>query len=145
MKRLIGVGIVALALVGALAAQSAPPPPAQNAQAVVKVAGKLELINGHIGLKADGVSYYIPRIRQLVGFVKEVQEGAAVKVEGYAWPLPNQSGVSMLALTKLSIGGKDYDFDQAMGRGPFGGGGMRGGMRGGRGQGMMDGGYGERW
>ena len=135
MKRLIGV-CMALALAGALSAQTAPSaPPAPNAQPVIKLAGKLELINGHIGLKADGVSYYIPRLRQLVGFVKEVQEGAAVKVEGYAWPLPDQAGISVLAITKLSIGGKDYDFDQGMGNRPFGGKGMRGP----RGPGMRDG------
>jgi hypothetical protein len=144
MKRIIGVCIAALALAGVASAQAAPP-----AQPVVKLSGRLEVINGHIGLKADGVSYYIPRLRQLVGFVKEVQEGASVKVEGYAWPVPNQSGVSMLAITKLTIGGKDYDFSQD--QGPLGGKGMRGGKRGGGGPGMggpgMGGGMGrgQRW
>lgn len=144
MKRLIALFAVALALAGAASAQNAPTPPAQgSAQAAgqtVKLAGKLEVINGMIGLKADGVSYYLPRLRELVGFVKELQEGAAVKLEGYAYPIPSQAGFSVLMVTKLTIGTKDYDFSQG-GFGPFGGKGMRGG-RGGRG-GMMGGGYGE--
>jgi hypothetical protein len=133
MKKLIFLCIAALALSGAAMAQS--PDSAQNKPAQIQtLTGNLELIHGVIGLKSDGTSYYIPRLRQLVGFVKEVQEGAAVKVEGYAYPIPKQPGYAFFAVTKLSIAGKDYDLSQD-GFGPFAdrgmGGRMRGGMRGG--------------
>jgi hypothetical protein len=140
MKKLIVVCIASLALAGVLAAQAAPAAPQATVQAaaqVVKLSGKLELIDGTIGLKADGVNYYIPSLSRLVGFVKDLQEGVSVKLEGYAYPVPSKSGYSMFHPTKLTIGTKDYDLGQADGYGPFGGKGMRGGM-GGRG-GMMDG------
>ncbi len=106
--------------------------------------GKLEVVNGFIGIKTDGASYILPRLRMLVGFVKEIQEGAAVKIEGYAYPIPSwsssQGGYSILAITKLSIAGKDYDFGQFGGPFPFG---RRGGMMG---RGMRPGMWeGERW
>jgi hypothetical protein len=143
MKRFIALCVVASALAGAAAAQNSPAPTAQGtvqaAQQIVKLSGKLEVINGMIGLKADGVSYYIPRLRQLVGFVKELQEGASVKLEGYAYPIPSEAGYSVLMVTKLTIGAKDYDFSQDGGFGPFGGKGMRGFGRGGMGGGRWEG------
>jgi hypothetical protein len=147
MKRIFVVCIAFLALSGALSAQAAPAAPqspaAQAAQSIVKLSGKLEVINGMIGLKADGTSYLIPNLSRLVGFVKELQEGAAVKVEGYSYPIPAQAGFAMLHATKLTIGTKDYDLGQAGGFGPFGGKGMqggRGGWGGDRGRGGMMGG-----
>jgi len=143
MKRIIVATLAALAIAGAVSAQS--PAPAAQAQTTA-ISGKLELIDGMIGLKADGTSYYVPRLRQLVGFVKELQEGASVKLEGYAYPIPNRAGYSYFMATKLTIGAKDYDLGQPGARGPFGGQGQgqgRGGMRGGRMGGM--GGGGPRW
>jgi hypothetical protein len=151
MKKQIVACLAALAIAGTAVAQAGPAQqaPAAAAQQLVKLSGKLEVINGMIGLKADGTSYLLPHLGQLVGFVKELQEGASVKVEGYAYPVPSQAGYSMLALTKLTIGGKDYDFGKADGFGPFGGRGMGYGAGGGRGgRGMMGGrmgGNGPRW
>jgi hypothetical protein len=129
MKRLVFACIAALTLGGAAMAQTPAPAPTQNQAAAITISGNLAVINGVIGLKANGVSYYVPRLRQLVGFVKEIQEGAAVKLEGYAYPLPSQAGYAFFAITKLSVAGKDYDFGQG-GFGPGrgrGGRGMRGG------------------
>jgi hypothetical protein len=141
MKRSLLAFIVALAIAGTASAQAAAPSTAPSAKPgaqaqLITVSGKLELINGIIGLKADGTTYYAPRLRQLVGFVKELQEGAAVKLEGYSYPIPNSAGFSMLAVTKVSVAGKDYDLSQ---NGGFGGMGMRGG-RGGMHGGMWGGG-----
>jgi hypothetical protein len=146
MKRIIMVLVAALALAGFAAAQSARPT-ASPAQQIVKLSGKLELVDGMIGIKVDGVSYIVPRLRGLLGFVKEVQEGASVTLEGYAYPIPSKEGFSMLAITKLSIGGKDYDFGSGPGFGRFGGRGQRGGRDGwgGRMGGGMMGGSGPRW
>jgi hypothetical protein len=161
MKKRIVAIVASLALAGAIAVQaaSAQAAPAQTApaasqaaaQQVVKISGKLELIQGTIGLKADGTSYLVPSLERLVGFVKDLQEGTAVKLEGYAYPVPNQAGYSMFHPTKLTIGTKDYDLGQARGSGPFDGKALRGGRggmmgsRGGMGQGGMGGGRGPRW
>jgi hypothetical protein len=151
MKRSLIALLAALALAGSASAQSAAAPAAPAvaaAQAQLStISGKLELINGMIGLKSGGVSYYLPRLRQLVGFVKDLQEGATVKLEGYAYPLPNQAGYSIFEATKLTISGRDYDLGQPGAQGPFGGKGMRGGMgaRGGMRGGMGGGMPGGRW
>jgi hypothetical protein len=57
-------------------------------QQVATISGKLELIDGMIGLEAGGVSHYTPRLRQLVGFVRDLQEGATVTLvalDAAAW------------------------------------------------------------
>lgn len=148
MRRILLGCIAAFALAGAASAQTTATPPGEQPKnppaQTVTVSGKLEVVNGFIGIKTDGASYILPRLRMLVGFVKEIQEGAAVKIEGYAYPIPSwsssQGGYSILAITKLSIAGKDYDFGQFGGPFPFG---RRGGMMG---RGMRPGMWeGERW
>ena len=159
MKKVIVVLIAALALTGIAVAQSAPcaaDSQALDAKKIVKLSGKLEVINGMIGIKDSGTSYVVPRLSELVGFVKELQEGASVKLEGYAVPIPArasaQASFSILMVTKLTIAGKDYDFSplfkdgmrggmRGEGRGGRGGcGGCDGGERGGKGGGRMGGG-----
>ena len=129
MKKAIVVLIAALALTGIAVAQSTPPAAdsqVPDAKKIVKLAGKLEVINGMIGVKDSGTSYVVPRLRELVGFVKELQEGVSVKLEGYVFPIPPrvsaQASFSILMVTKLTIAGKDYDFS------PLFKDGMRGGM-----------------
>jgi hypothetical protein len=151
MKKLFVALIAALALAAVATAQSAPPPPdldgqAQKAQQLVSLSGKLEVIDGMIGIKDGGTSYIVPRLRALVGFVNELQEGASVRLEGYAFPIPSRvsslPGYSMLAVTKLTIAGKDYDFSPIFRRGMHGMWGRgRIGMRGG----PCDGMGGEMW
>ncbi|MGA2547386.1 MAG: hypothetical protein ABSF43_12605 [Rectinemataceae bacterium] len=116
MKKLFVALIAAIALAGVAAAQSESPSPAHTRPQSVTVTGKLELINGEIGLMADGVTYYVPRLRGVVGFIKDLQEGATVTLEGYAHPIRSEAGFSMLMVKKLSIGGRDYDLGK---RDPF--------------------------
>jgi opacity protein-like surface antigen len=138
MKRICLAALAALIIAGTASAQAqaAPTQPPQAQAQVTTISGKLELIDGMIGLKAGGISYYTPRLRQLVGFVKDLQEGAQVTLTGYALPLPQRAGYALFAATKLSFGGKDYDLGQSVG--PMGRGWMRGAGRGG----MMEG---PRW
>ena len=136
MKKTAVVLILALAVAGAAVAQGAPAPwgppgwnlsqtPAQS----IKVEGKLALINGIIGLKSGSKTYYVPMLGRLAGFVEGIKEGASVKLEGYEYPYAAAPEYSMLMVTKLTVGGKDYDFSQLA----YGGmGGRHGGMWGGR-------------
>jgi len=126
MKKIVATLFIALAMAAVAFAQI----PAQE-QETVTVSGKLELIDGYIGLKSGGTTYYVRGLERLVGFIKDLQEGAQVKLVGYAYPLGLPSGYSMLVAAKVTVGGKDYDLPKAGIAG-------RRGMAGNYGQGMMD-------
>jgi hypothetical protein len=136
--RKIAIGLVvalALSIAGGAMAQAAPwsaPAYGQPQGKTVTVEGKLALINGIIGVKSGNKTYYTPMIGRLSGFVEGIKEGATVKIEGYEYPIAAAPEYSRLMVTKLTVGGKSYDFGQ------FAHGGMGGGRRGG----MMGGG---RW
>lgn len=99
---------------GGFGSQARPVPPAYaQAQAeTVKVDGTLSLINGRIGLKSGGKTYYVPMLGRYAGFIEGLKEGAYVKLEGYAFPIPMAPEYSMLRVTKLTVGSKDYDFSK---------------------------------
>lgn len=136
MKKLSVLLILALAVGGLAVAQPVPGPwgapsrPVPPAFAypqgeLVKVDGTLSLINGWIGLKSGGKTYYVPMLGKYAGFIEGLKEGAYVKMEGYEFPYAVAPEYSMLHVTKLTVGGKEYDFSQiAYGYGP--GRGMRG-------------------
>ena len=138
MKR-TGIVLVLAMIAGTLLiAQSTPAPfPApgftQAAAQIVKVDGKLALINGIIGIKSGSKTYYVPMLMRLSGFVDGIKEGASVKVEGYEYPLAAAPEYSTVAVTKLTVGGKDYDLSQfaGYGYGPGMGYGRHGGLWGG--------------
>jgi len=107
----------------------------QTAAPTITVEGKLALINGTIGMQSGTKTYYLPGLERLAGFIDGVKEGSSVKVEGYEYPLAAASEYSIVRVTKLSVGGKDYDLSQT-GRGNMMGG--RGNNTDGRGR-MMGG------
>ena len=57
----------------------------------------------------------MPRVRELVGFVKDLQEGATVSLTGFAQKVPFGAGSYFFMATKLSFNGKDYEFRQEVG------------------------------
>jgi hypothetical protein len=76
----------------------------------VTVNGNLQLMEGHIAVVADGKTYYVNGpIKNLIGFVDGLKEGAAVRLEGPATPVPFNSNARFLWVTKLTINGKTYD------------------------------------
>ena len=81
------------------------PPPAE----AVTVSGNLQLVEGHIALIADGKTYFVKGIQRLIGFIDGLKEGAAVRLEGFAIPVPLNSGARFLRVTKLTFNGKAYD------------------------------------
>ena len=125
MKKLGIVVVLALATAGIVFAQGVPfpfgyrayPQAATPTVQTVKIEGKLALINGIVGLKSGDKTYYLPMLGRLSGFVEGIKEGASVKVEGYEYPLATTPATSTVQVTKLNVGGKDYDLGQAAGYG----------------------------
>lgn len=131
MKRIAIVLTCALLVAGSAFAQ-VPPPALSQSQApaqVTKATGKLELVQGSIALKSGGKTYIVRNLQRLAGFVDGVKEGATVTVEGYECPLAYTTDVVLLHVTKLTVGGKEYDLSQAYGRGAGRMGGRRGEMQ----------------
>jgi hypothetical protein len=125
MKKTVSALVLILAAAGIAMAQAAPAAPT-TAQQTVTVSGKLELIDGFISVKSGGTTYYTRGLDRIVGFVKELQEGAQVKLEGYSYPLGLPSGYSMLMVTKVTVGGKDYELPRMGALGRFGNAGANG-------------------
>jgi hypothetical protein len=73
----------------------------------LSISGELQLINGHIALESGGVTYYILGLDRLTGFVKDLQEGAEVSLEGGA--LPQAPEYRYFWAEKLTFNGKVYD------------------------------------
>jgi hypothetical protein len=141
MKRTFLVLAIIAIVAGMGFAQTAPIGPAGQlaTPAIVKVEGKLALVNGFPGIQVKDKTYYVHIPAWFYGFVDSLKEGAAVKLEGYERTLPQAPTYSYLFVTKLSVGGKDYDLSNARGMGRMDGG--QGRMQGGRrGQGRFDGG-----
>ncbi len=134
MKKKITFALAFAALLATVGFAQVPVP--ANA-ATVTVEGKLALINGHIGVQSGGKTYYLGNVGRLAGFVDSFKEGATVKAVGYDYPIEVAPEYSRLMVTKLTVGGKDYDLSQGFGRGMgFGGGdcGVGAGRKGGSGR-----------
>jgi hypothetical protein len=116
MKKLSLILALALIATGLSFAQSAAQATV-TAAPTITVEGKLALINGQIGIKSGSKTYYVSNLGRLVGFVDGVKEGATVKVEGYEFPLAQAPEYSHVRVTKLTVGGKDYDLSQTLGKG----------------------------
>jgi hypothetical protein len=145
MKKIALALATSLLIAGFGFAQSPVQPPFQTQTQVTKVTGKLALVQGMIGLQSGSKTYLVPSLFRYAGFIKGIEEGSTVTIEGYERALPYSSDVSFLLATKLTVGGKDYDLGQAgpgalAGRGGYGpmmgrgmmqgwGGGPRGGPR----------------
>jgi len=118
MKRTLMATLVALAIAGAASAQNANPPAkgpdGQQQPQQTTISGKLEWLDGMIGLKSGENVYYAPQVKELVGFVKDLQEGATVSLTGFARKIPYSQN-SFFRATKLSFNGKDYEFGQDFG------------------------------
>ncbi len=140
MKRTFMILAALLVVAGIAAAQ--PVAPAPNAPAASKLEGRLSLVNGFVGIQTKDKTYYVHIPGRLYGFIDGLKEGAQVKLEGYEEALPQAPEYAHFFVTKLAIGGKEYDLSASFRGGTMGGrwDGRMGGRRGGRmGGGMMRG------
>ncbi len=140
MKRIAIVLLIAVVATGAVAAQGywGTTPPAAATQTLVKIEGKLALVQGHPAIVVKDKTYFVQMPQLVYGFIDGLAEGATVKLEGYEQAVPLAANSFFYRVTKLTFGGKDYDLSQMAGgmmggRGMMGGADSRGGMMGGRG------------
>ena len=66
-----------------------------------------------IVVKSDGITYLLPGLNRFIGFIDSLKDGAQVKFEGSAMSQMPDSKTKMVSLSKLTIGGKEYDFEHA--------------------------------
>ncbi|MDR1318878.1 MAG: hypothetical protein LBJ90_04565 [Treponema sp.] len=112
MKRIVLCVFFAAALSGALLAQdsSRPGSPRRNwPPEKIALSGSLGLSLGRIVLENGGNTYYVAGIDRLIGFIEGLKEGAAVSLEGWAFPLRRSETEWIFRAAKLSINGKDYE------------------------------------
>lgn len=81
-------------------------------QPLVKIEGKLALVQGHPAIVVKTDTYFIRLPAFLYGFLGELKEGAQVKLEGYATSVPYAQNSYFFTATKLTLAGKDYDLTQ---------------------------------
>jgi hypothetical protein len=130
MKRITMCVMVLLAVSGIAAAQTAgTKAAATQTQTIVKIEGKLALLNGSIGIQVKEKTYYLAMPHYLFGFIDGLKEGAQVKLEGNEFSNARTPEYVQFRVTKLSLNGKDYDLADSGGYGN----GM-GRMMGGRGE-----------
>lgn len=115
MKKIVVLVAIAAIAASAAAAQGMRPgmwnqaPATEASQEVVKVDGRLSLVNGHPAVVASGKTYYVRIPGMLYGYLDTLKDGAAVKLEGYANSVPLAADTFVLQVAKLNVGGKDYD------------------------------------
>ena len=79
--------------------------------APVSVTGSLTIERGSIALRQGDTVYLLPGLQRFVGFIDSLKEGAQVSVDGFAAPNPWDPQTKYLRVTRLNIGGRDYNMD----------------------------------
>jgi hypothetical protein len=110
MKKVVLILAIVALVCGGIFAQTATT--AVSSATAVQVSGNLGLVNGRVALTDGGKTYYLEGIQHLTGLVDGLNEGASVKVEGYASPSNVSPEYVFLRLTKLTFNGKSYDIPQ---------------------------------
>ncbi|MDR0447976.1 MAG: hypothetical protein LBH07_04845 [Treponema sp.] len=131
MKKLIFVLAFGILVIGAASAQGWGRGVVPQS---VTVSGTLQLQNGQFTVVSGNTAYYCPMIGQYVGFIDSLKEGSSITIEGFVYG-------NLIQPTKLTTGGKSYDFP-ANNLGGYGG--YCGGYGGGYCAGPMAGGFGGR-
>ena len=75
----------------------------------VNVSGNLTIAQGMIAVIDKDTTYLARGLNRYTGFIDGLKEGAAVTLEGYALPSPQNNKVKILHVEKMTFNGKDYD------------------------------------
>ena len=134
MKKLILTMIIACLAIGTASAQGWGGGWGVSPQ-TISVSGTLQLQNGVIAVASGNNTYFVPMLARYIGFIEGLREGAQISMDGFA------SG-NYIQPTKVTIGGKSYDFSANVPQRAAYGGGYGSGC--GRGMGY-NGGWGGCW
>ena len=75
----------------------------------VTVTGELTLVRGSIAVKSGDVTYLTVGLSRYINFIDSLKDGAAVTINGSAFSVPRSQNTKFLYVSKLTVGGKDYD------------------------------------
>jgi hypothetical protein len=75
----------------------------------VTITGELTILHGMLSIVSEGTTYLVAGLDRYIGFIDELKYGASVSLEGSAISLPQQPDTKMLRVSKMTLGGKDYD------------------------------------
>jgi len=82
----------------------------QRSNEIVTVEGTLKLERGFVAVQSGETVYLVPMLNRYIGFINDLKEGTSVSVEGREFR-------KTIMPTKVTIGGRDYDFP-ALNRSP---------------------------
>jgi len=82
-----------------------------NAESV-NISGNLTLVRGRIAVISNDLTYFAVGLNRYVGFIDGLKDGAAVTLQGNAFPVPQNEKARFLQVQKLTLAGKDYDLNQ---------------------------------
>jgi hypothetical protein len=68
-----------------------------------------------IAVKSNDITYLVRGLNRYIGFIDGLKEGAAVTLEGFARPNPQNDKVKFMSVQKLTLNGKDYDIARPSG------------------------------
>jgi hypothetical protein len=116
MKRMIFIGIFAALILGTVFAQGNSSQ-GRTQPEKVSLSGTLGISRGIITLESGGIVYFTRGLDRFVGFIDGLKAGASASLEGYATSRDKEAKEKFLRVTKLSIGGKDYDIAPSLAEG----------------------------
>jgi hypothetical protein len=73
------------------------------------VSGNFTIAQGMIAVTSNDITYLVRGLNRFVGFIDGLKEGAAVTLEGYALPYPQNDKVKFLMAKKMTLNGKEYE------------------------------------
>ena len=75
----------------------------QRSNDLVTVEGTLKLERGFVAVESGDSVYYVPMLNRYIGFINDLREGTRISVEG-------RESRNVIQPTKVTIGGRSYDF-----------------------------------
>ena len=115
MKRIVLCAVLALSIAALAVAQGknrqgwnfhgAQVPASEQ----VTVSGNLTIVQGSLAVKSGDITYFVPGLLRYAGFIDSLKDGAQVTLAGAAYTSPQDANAKMFQVSKLTIGGKDYD------------------------------------
>jgi hypothetical protein len=135
MKKKILITVLVLAIAGGAFAQASGTQNSGDKKGPEKATlnGMLDVKGGMIALEERGATYYLIGLNRFTGFIDGLKAGVTVKLEGFNAPLPpppfpgarsgrqppaavpqqQHADQKFFRVTKLTLGGKDYELAPA--------------------------------